>query len=99
MSKLHTMEKVVLQVLEQSILARMDDYVLMYLVCEKINPDVCDMPFGMALCHHREYCIPNWKTIERCRRKIQRMRPDLVSNDTARKRYYEEKVYKEYARE
>ena len=98
MSKLYTMEKVVLEVLEQSIVARMDDYVLMYLVCEKINPDACDLPFGMALYHHRNYCIPNWKTIERCRRKIQRKRPDLVAPEIARKRYYEEETYKEYAR-
>lgn len=97
MSKLATMENVVLSVLEESVLARKDDYVLMYLVCDKLNPQINTMPFGTAMYHHKDYNMPNWETVTRCRRKIQEKRPDLVAPETAKKRHKEEEVYREYA--
>lgn len=98
MAKLQTLESVVLSILEQSIIARKDDYVLIYLVCDRLNPNINDMPFGMAMYHHKEYQMPSWETITRCRRKIQAKRPDLVDSETARNRHEEEKDYIAYAR-
>lgn len=98
MSKLKTMEKVVLSVLEQSYAARKDDFVLLYLVCEKINPHLSEMPFGRVLYHHKHFKVPNWKTVERCRRKIFHKRPDLVPPEAAKKRRKEEEEYIEYSK-
>lgn len=97
MAKLQTMEKIVLKVLEENIVAREDDYVLMYLVCEEINPKLNDMSFGTAMLVHKKSGYPNWETITRCRRKIQEKRPDLVVPKTARKRRKEEQEYRAYA--
>ena len=98
MSKLNTMEKVVLEVLEQSPISRADDYALMWLVCEKIKPELVEKPFADVMYHHHTLGLPNWETVTRCRRKIQAQRPDLVSPNTARRRRKEEKVYIDYAR-
>lgn len=98
MAKLNTMEKVVLEVLESSKSARQDDYVLMWLVCEKICPAVNEVRFAEAMFHHKKHKMPNWETVTRCRRKIQEKRPDLIENETKRLRKEEERVYREYAK-
>lgn len=97
MAKLHTMENVVLEILEKSPAARSDDYVLMWLVCNKTKPEIVEKPFADVLYHHKSLGLPNWETVTRCRRKIQEKRPDLVSPVTARKRRKEEEEYREYA--
>ncbi len=98
MSRLQTMEKVVLEILEESHLARADDYFLMHCVCEKLCPGIIGEPFGKALILHKELEVPNWKSVERARRKVQEKRPDLVSPEKAEKRREEEEKYREYAR-
>ena len=98
MAKLHTMEKVVLQVLEEQPATRNDDFLLMLRVCEETGADIIGETFASAMLHHKMLKIPNWKTVERCRRKIQKQRPDLVSPQTAKLRKQEEEKYIEYAK-
>lgn len=98
MAKLHTMESIVLRLLEEDPLARDDDYYLMCLVCEELNPDLLYTPFAKVMIQHKEQGLPSWETVTRCRRKIQQKRPDLVSSEIAEKRRKEEEQYREYAR-
>ena len=97
MAKLKTMEKVVLQVLEESPAARGDDNILMYLVISKLNPELCDIPFSRVLYHHTELGLPNFKTIERCRRKLQEKYPQLKDPKKAAIRNAEKQEYIEYS--
>ncbi len=98
MSKLHTMEKVVLSVLENSPAARSDDYVLMWLVCSEITPELVEKPFADVLYNHKIWGLPNWDTVTRNRRKIFKKRPDLIPPVSVRqKRRKEEELYREYA--
>ena len=97
MSKLHTMEKVVLQALETQPETRKDDFLLMLAVCENTDADIIGTTFKEAMIHHKLLKIPNWKSVERARRKIQAQRPDLVEPDTAEERRKEEATYREYA--
>ena len=97
MSKLHTMEKLVLEILEESVAARQDDYILFIRVCEKTNPQILDVPFGLAMKIHY-FQLPNWESVARSRRKIQKKRPDLVEEETARKRRKAETEYRKYAK-
>lgn len=99
MSKLNTIEKVVLEALEEYPSTRKDDYLLMYFVCSKLCKQIFSHPFGYVLLEHKELKLPNWKSIERARRKIQAKRPDLKDSETAKIRAEEEEVYIEYARE
>lgn len=98
MSKLNTMENVVLKILENSPAARKDDYVLMWLVTSELKPNLAEQRFADVLYNHKENGLPNWETVTRCRRKIQQKRPDLIIEGTARKRHKEEEIYKEYAK-
>lgn len=95
---LQTMEEIVLEVLEKSPLARADDYVLMWLVCLKLKPEITEKPFSDVMYHHNTLGLPNWESVTRCRRKIQQNRTDLISQDTARRRRKKEKEYNEYAK-
>ena len=97
MARIKSTEKIVLQVLEESPAARGDDYILMWLVCQKTKPELCEKPFADVLYHHNSLGLPNWETVTRCRRKIQEKRPDLVAPETARKRRKEEEDYRAYA--
>lgn len=97
MANLQTLESVVLSILEQSIAARKDDYVLMWLVCEKLKPEIVEKPFADVLYNHKAWGLPNWESVTRCRRKIQAKRPDLTDKETARNRHDEEKDYRAYA--
>lgn len=98
MSKLNTMEKIVLKILEDFPDTRKDDYILYYFVCRYNNTTVLTKTLGTALLNHNELKLPSWETVTRCRRKIQEKRPDLVAPDTARKRHKEEETYREYAK-
>ena len=98
MSRLQTYETIVLEVLENSPKAREDDYVLMWLVCQKIKPEICEKPFADVMYHHKAMELPNWESVTRARRKVQEKRPDLVSPEKAKKRRKEEETYREYAR-
>lgn len=97
MANLQTIENVVLEVLEAYPNARKDDYILMYFVCRKMCKNVIPYSFGSVLLDHKELKLPNWKSIERARRKIQANRPDLVNAKTAAIRHEEEKEYIDYA--
>lgn len=97
MSKLNTMEKLVLQILEDNPQARKDDYILMLLVCEKLGLSLLEEPFSTVMKYHKINGLPNWETVTRSRRKIQAKRPDLVSPETAKHRHEEEAEYREYA--
>lgn len=105
MSKLQTMENIVVQVLEECPVAREDDYILYAMVCARENQktvavygDYLTKPFLDVMLGHKVYKMPNWGTVTRCRRKVQEKRPDLVSPEKAKKRHKEEKTYREYAR-
>lgn len=97
MERLQTLEKIVLEALEAVPETREDDYILLLEVCERINADIHGQSFMEALKNHKKLRIPNWKSVERCRRKIQARRPDLISPTAAKKRRKAENTFTEYA--
>lgn len=99
MAQLKSMEKIVYEVLNFSPLARKDDYVLMWLVCEKLTPDLCNKPFGDVMYNHKDFKLPNWETVTRCRRKLQEKHPELRNPKTATYREVERRDYVAYSRE
>ena len=78
--KLQKVKQVVIEVLEESLMARDDDMVLYALVCKKVNPDVTKVPFSEVLLDHAGYGIPNLESVGRARRKVQEQRKDLQSS-------------------
>ena len=97
MNKIKSIEKAVLEALEEVPETRDDDFILMLEVCERTNANIQARFFTYAMRNHKMLGIPNWKSVERARRKIQAQRPDLISPETAKKRRKAENTFKEYA--
>ena len=97
MSKLHTMEKIVLQILQEKPQSRKNDYLLWLYLCEVECPHLMNFPFWVVLQNH-SFELPNIKSVERARRKIQEKHPELKSFNTVINRRKEEELYKEYSR-
>lgn len=97
MAKLQTTEKIVLEVLEASPEARQDDYILMLLVSDKMGVELTTT-FREALLFHKERGLPNWHSVTRSRRKLQRKFPYLKDPKTTIHRENEQEEYREYAR-
>ena len=91
------LETVVTEILEQNVPARSDDYILFNAVCEKLFPEAVKMPLTKALLNHRAV-LPNWESVARVRRQIQKRRDDLISERAKKKREAEQAVYIEYSR-
>ena len=94
---LKTMEAIVMNVLESSILAREDDYVLMWLVCDRLKPELCNKTFADVLYNHYALGLPNWETVTRCRRRIQEKHPELKVTAVAMKRQKKKPEYIAYS--
>lgn len=86
MSKLQAMEKDVLTVLENKPETRSDDYLLMIAVCELRGFSFMNCPFCEVIKNHKINGLPNWKSVERARRKVFEKRPDLEPPKIAKKR-------------
>jgi hypothetical protein len=96
-AKLKEIEKVVKPILEKYPIAREDDFILYVEVIRQYNPRLLDITAGEFLISHLAYNVPNIKSIERARRKIQEKYPYLASERAKKKRAEQEQEYFEYA--
>jgi hypothetical protein len=98
--KLQNIEKAVEKILRRFPETRGDDYLLYLAIVTRYRPDLYDRPISDFLMHHKELNVPNVKSIERARRKMQAKYPELAANDDVKKnRKEEEKAYVAYALE
>lgn len=89
-------ESIVEQILKEEPSTRNDDYELMAEYCFRVCPEILDMPFRYVFLGHKTLSLPNFKTIERARRKIQAKFPELISERTKKQRKKLETEYKNY---
>lgn len=71
MNKLNKTEKYVKEVLENNINARYSDNVLYLEVIYLIKPELRGLDFKHIFINYEKYGIPNFKTVERCRRNLE----------------------------
>ncbi len=93
---LKRVEQIVEQILKEEPSTREDDYILTTEYYSRICPEVLDMPFRYVFLGHKTLNLPNFKTIERARRKIQARLPELTSKKCKEKRKKLENEYKNY---
>ena len=80
--------------------ARKCDEYLYFRVCQKINPIYVNLPFDKIFVNRKYYGFPSFKSVERCRRKLQADFPELRANaQTESYRKTEEDKYREYSKE
>ena len=95
--KLKKLEEVIKPILEYCPQAREDDFVLYAEVIRSYNPALLKISTKDFLLGHNALKVPNIKSIERARRKIQEKYPELASERAKRKRAEEEASYISYA--
>lgn len=97
--RMQKLEPIVKQVLEDSQLARDDDFVLIKAVFESINPHAVHEPFSKVLDLHKSYGLPSFESVTRARRKLQSEYKNLASSKQVEAmRAEEEENFREYAR-
>lgn len=91
------LEETVLRVLENTKLARKDDFILYGLVLKELGIDV-NKPIKDLFIYHKEMRAPSFASVTRCRRKIYEKRQDLIDWSTAKIRREEQDKFIEYSR-
>ena len=78
---------------------RSSDDCLYVRVCETVNCESITLPFCVIMSHRKELGIPSFKSVERCRRKLQKAYPELCASTTVEAlREIEEDIYKSYGK-
>lgn len=97
--RMQKLEPIVKQVLEESQLARDDDFVLIRDVYRELNPHLVEEPFSKVLDLHKGYHLPSFESVTRARRKLQSEYKNLASSKQVEAmRAEEEENFREYAR-
>ena len=97
--KLKNLEKVVEEILKTSPYARDNDCYLYASVIRRCNPYVLYRTVGEFFTTNHLFDVPNIKSVERARRKVQEKHPELASERAKKKRAEEQQAYIEYARQ
>lgn len=99
MKKLYKTKALVKEQLENYPETRSNDALLYYRVCEKIDSNAIDRPFGFMLLSLKEFHLPTFESVSRCRRKLQEENIALAANDTVEGfRKLQEEEFREFAR-
>lgn len=90
-----------LEVLKEDEETREDDSVLYFKVCDVIAPNgVGGLLFEDVLMNRKEYRLPSYASVVRCRRKIFEEHPELKpSEEKQRIRKLQEEAIKEFVKE
>lgn len=103
LKELHTTTNLVKGILEEYPDTRNSDNILYVRVCEQvgkehgININKMSMPF--FLLNLKDYNMPQYETVGRCRRKLQAKYPELAADaDVEAQRELNEDAFKKYAR-
>jgi hypothetical protein len=95
--KLKKVEELVLDTLEKYRATRRDDYLLYLVVLKRLGIDT-RLQIQELFLNHKDYKLPAFESVTRCRRKIQETRQDLIDWSTAKIRKDKEEEFRAYSR-
>ena len=90
------LENIVYTVLLKNKQARKDDFILILEVIREYCPVLLEYKLEIFFLEHKELGLPSFESITRARRKLQKLYPSLLDNETKKKREELEKEYKNY---
>lgn len=100
MEHLETIESNVKFVLEQDEDARNDDMTLYLRVCNVYVRNMGAVPFATVMLQYKLFGLPNFESISRIRRKVQKQNPELLGSIRIQKqRAVQEQVFHKYLAE
>lgn len=99
--KIYLIEDYVKMALETRPATRSDDFLLITEVIGNMVPATADAMYAPGfhdvMVNHELYGLPSFETITRCRRKLQKMQPELKPNKEAEiARFNEQQEYERY---
>ena len=94
--KLRDLEKVIKPILENNPQTREDDYLLYAEIIKGYNPKLLNLSAESFLMSHTILGVPNIKSVERTRRKVQEKYPELATERAKKKRAEEQQNYIDY---
>ena len=77
-NNLNHLKDIVIDILEKYPETRDNDDKLYVEVCKVKNNNILNRSFEEIMLHRKEYNVPSYASVERCRRKAQSEREDLV---------------------
>lgn len=83
MKRIKTIEKIVLDILENNLRSREDDFILYGAVLRRVGIDLKNTNLYYFLANAKGKKYPSFETVSRCRRHIQELRQDLCGKVTA----------------
>jgi hypothetical protein len=95
--KLRKLEEVIKPILEAKPQTREDDFLLYAEIIKEYDPELLGASVELFFVKHKALNVPNLKSIERARRKIQEKHPHLASERAKRKRAEEQAKYIAYS--
>lgn len=99
MVKLKKTNELVKEILTEEPKARNSDMHLYYMVCLKTNARVLGMPFSQVLMNLKKYNLPPFASVDRARRKVQKLYPELASDKKVKEmREEQEEIYRKYSK-
>ena len=97
--ELKTTQNKVKVILENDELARNSDDYLYCMLCEMIDENSVNLPFWKVMLNRKKYKFPSFKSVERARRKVQKLYPELASDpDVEAQKMINEEIYKDFAK-
>ena len=100
MARLKELEPTVEHILREYPATRSDDFLLYTIVAITLNEDVNYYQFTTVMKRHKEFGIPPFESVTRCRRKLQAKYAELAGTRGIEElRDEEEKDYRAYAKD
>lgn len=101
MNDLQTVESLVYRILMIDPQTRNSDNYLFFKVCmhflQQQGINIYELSFSALFLHLKQYGIPQFETVGRCRRKIQEKNPDLRGNrQVTEQRSENEEIFRDY---
>lgn len=97
-SKMNYISKITKEILEEDEKARIDDFHLYSKVIRKTNPEIRELNIHICLEHAKDFSLPPFSSVTRCRRKIFEKYPELCPENIRKIRNKESIEYKKWSK-
>lgn len=96
MSRMSNLEPLVLNALVNDDRCKKDDFILYLSVIEQMGIDT-NITINSVLKNHKNFNLPSFESVSRCRRKLQERDVSLKSDEAVRIREKERREFEDYA--
>lgn len=97
-NKMKYISKITEEILKEDEKARIDDFILYSKIIRKTNPEIRELNIHICLEHAKDFNLPPFSSVTRCRRKIFEKHPELCPDNIRKIRNKESIEYREWSK-